>query len=81
MRLLHLHPTGDPGRGGHTCVATIDVEINEHVRLYGLRLLQMQDGRHMVFAPQSGTRRTATFSTDLARQITDLAVDAWARAA
>lgn len=81
MRLLHLHPTGDLRRGGHTCVATVDVELSEHVRLYGLRLLAMQDGRHMIFAPQSGARRTATFSPDMAKQITALAVEAWKDAA
>lgn len=81
MRLLHLNPTGDPGRGGHTCIATVDVELNENVRLYGLRLLKMRDGKHMVFAPQSGTRRTATFSNDMAKELTALAVDAWERAA
>tara|TARA_A100001391_G_scaffold12331_3_gene7264 strand:+ start:8241 stop:8390 length:150 start_codon:yes stop_codon:yes gene_type:complete len=41
--------------------------------------MRMADGRHMIFSPQSGKRRTATFSPDLAAQLTALAVDRWER--
>ena len=78
MRLLFLHPVNDD-RGGHTCLATIDVELNEHVRLYGLRLLQMRDGKKLVFAPQIGKRRSATFSVALAEKLTAMAVAEWER--
>jgi hypothetical protein len=78
MRLLYLHPTRDE-RSGNTCVATVDVEFSDDIRLYGLRLMRMRDGKHMVFAPQSGQRRTATFSKQMAEQLTTLAVDAWER--
>jgi hypothetical protein len=75
MRLLYLHPVSDD-RGGHTCLATIDVELSADVRLYGLRLMRMRDGKHLVFAPQSGQRRVATFSPAMAEQLTAMAVEA-----
>ena len=80
MRLLYLHPVND-NRAGHTCIATIDVELNQDVRLYGLRLMRMADGKHLVFAPQAGQRRVATFSPAMDRELTALAVEAWERAA
>ncbi|WP_424981598.1 hypothetical protein [Maritalea sp. S77] len=73
MRILYMHPVFDD-RGRNQCIATIDIELNEHVRLYGLRLLKMEDGRHLVFSPQSGKRRTATFSPELSQEITDMAI-------
>lgn len=79
MRILYCHPVSDD-RGAHTCLCTIDVELNADVRLYGLRLLRMRDGRHLIYAPQTGQRRCATFSPTLAEQLTALALDAWERA-
>ncbi|MGV8832536.1 MAG: hypothetical protein ACOH2N_11210 [Devosia sp.] len=75
MRILYLHPVSDD-RGGNTCVATVDVELNDHVRLYGLRLMRMRDGKHLVYAPQAGQRRAATFSPALAEKLTIMAVEA-----
>lgn len=80
MRLLYLHRTGET-RAGNTCIATVDIEIDENVRLYGLRLMRMKDGKHLVFAPQAGQRRAATFSPAFAERLTDLAVAEWERAA
>ena len=76
MRLLHARPLVEPDKGGHTCLGTIDLELSSDVRLYGLRLLKMKDGKHLLFAPQSGPRRTATFSPELALQLTAMAMDA-----
>ena len=76
MRLLYLHHTGDSGRGGHTCVATIDVELNPDVRLYKLRVLRMKDGRYRVNAPYAGRYLAASFSPALAQRLTEMAVEA-----
>jgi len=75
MRLLYLHPTRED-RGGNVCVATVDIELNSDVRMYGLRLMRMGDGKHLLFAPQAGQRRAATFSPALAEQLTAMAVTA-----
>lgn len=75
MRVLYCHPTGETGR--KDCVAFVDVELNEHVRLYGLRLIRQPDGAFYIFAPQAGPRRTATFSKPLADRLTSLAVEAF----
>lgn len=74
MKILYCHPTNE--RGAKDCVAFVDVELNDHVRLYGLRLVRQPDGAHFLFAPQSGPRRTATFSKPLAERLTTLALEA-----
>lgn len=78
MRILYCHLVSDD-RAGHNCVATIDIELSPDVRLYGLRLLRMADGKHLVFAPQAGQRRTATFSNGFAQRLTAVALDAFAK--
>lgn len=75
MRILYARPVQDE-RGGNTCVGTVDVELNDDVRLYGLRLMRMRDGNLLLFAPQAGARRTATFSVPLAQRLTRMAMEA-----
>lgn len=74
MKILYCHPTKE--RGAKDCVAFVDVELNEHIRLYGLRLVRQPDGAYFLFSPQAGPRRTATFSKPLAERLTALAVEA-----
>lgn len=74
MRILYAHPTR--GRGERECIAFVDVELNEHIRLYGLRLVRQADGKHLIYAPQAGQRHAATFSKPLAARLTELAVEA-----
>lgn len=78
MRVLYCHRVDEPGA---RCVATVDVELNDHLRLYGLRLLRMPDGKHFIYAPQSGQRRVATFSKPMAERLTRLALEAFEVAA
>lgn len=80
MRVLYCRRP-DSRRANDRCIATVDVELNDHVRLYGLRLLRMPDGKHFLFAPQSGQRRTATFSKPMSERITALALEAYEVAA
>lgn len=77
MRVLYAHRLDEPQRDGNTCLASVDIELNEHVRLYALRLLRMSDGSHFLFAPQAGKRRTATFSVAMSKHLTSLAVAAY----
>lgn len=77
MKILYCHRLDEPVSDGHCCLAAVDLQLNSDVRLYGLRLLRMADGKHLVFAPQSGRRRTATFSTPMAQRLTDLALEAY----
>ena len=74
MKILDFNVIDEPP-GGNRCLATFDLELTPDCRLYGLRLLQMRDGRLLTFAPQSGARRVATFATSLAEKITNLAID------
>lgn len=74
MRVLYAHPTR--GRGEKECVGFVDIEIDANLRMYGLRIVRQADGRHLVYSPQAGHRRTATFSKQMAEQITALALEA-----
>lgn len=74
MKLLYTHPIREPGN--KNCIAFIDVELNEDVRLCGIRVFRKADGTHYVAAPQAGTRRTATFSPAMGARLTELAVAA-----
>lgn len=80
MQILYTRLVDEPERAGTQCLATIDLEVSPDLRLYGLRLLRMADGEHRLFAPQigqrSGARRVASFSTDLAKRLTDMALRA-----
>ena len=75
MRIMYCHPTKESGR--RDCVAFVDVEVNEHLRLYSLRLVRQADGNYFLYAPQAGQRRTATFSKPMAQRLTALAVEAY----
>lgn len=79
MKILYCHPL--PNAKARDAIAFVDVELNEHIRMYGLRLVQQPDGRHMLYSPQAGTRRTATFSKPMAERLTALAVEAYEAAA
>lgn len=76
MQVLYVRPNTEPDRGGTHCVATIDIEFSHDLRMYGLRLLRMADGQFRLFAPQAGTRKTATFAADTAARLTDMALRA-----
>lgn len=70
MRILYAHPVFH-NRGRHKCIAFFDAEFHDHIRLYGLRLVELESGEHRVYAPDVGRRRAATFAPDLAAQMVD----------
>ena len=74
MRVLYAHPTGETGT--RACVAFVDIELSEDIRLYGLRLVRQPDGRHLLYAPTCGRRLAATFSKPMAQRLTAMALDA-----
>ncbi|MBY3265374.1 hypothetical protein HFO15_27675 [Rhizobium laguerreae] len=51
MKILCVHPTKEAGL--RDCVAFVDVELNDDVRLYGPRLVRQADGNHLIYAPQA----------------------------
>ena len=73
MRILSLRPV-PPGTG--SALAHFDVELNDDIRLFGLRLSKRESGGHSVYAPNSMGRRAATFSYDLVAQIAAAALAA-----
>jgi len=74
MKVIYAHPIREPGK--KNCIAFVDVELDEHVRLCGIRVFRKADGSHYIAAPQAGMRRTATFSKEMSQRLTALAVDA-----
>ena len=75
MRVLYCHRLTDSK--ARDCVASVDFELNEHIRIYALRLIRQPDGSFFLYAPTAGTRRTATFSKPMAERLTALAVAAY----
>jgi hypothetical protein len=75
MRLIECHLIAhERDKTGHTCIGLIDVEMSPDLRLYKLRLLRMRDGRHRIYAPYAGRNLAASFSPELADQLTALAL-------
>jgi hypothetical protein len=74
MQILDIRPA-PPGAG--RTVALFDFELNEHIRFFGLRLVQTEDGRHLTYAPNSHGVRVATFSRELADTISRAASAAY----
>jgi hypothetical protein len=73
MKILDIKPVADRG-GGTRTLALFDLELNSDTRLYGLKLMEAPDGRRIVYAPNgNGGRRLATFSPELAAEITKTA--------
>ncbi|MBB4580389.1 hypothetical protein GGE45_002719 [Rhizobium aethiopicum] len=75
MKVLYCHPLDQQKE--RDAIAFVDIELNNDVRMYGLRLLRQPDGKHFLYSPQAGHRRTATFSRPLAEELTRLAVEAY----
>lgn len=70
MRILSIRPLQGVG-----AEARFDVEINEHLRLFGLLLKRTANGLR-THAPHSCGKHTASFHPTLAKQITAAAVAA-----
>lgn len=69
MRVLDVRPLRHHGSGTFRDFAIFDVQVNEGLRLVGLRLARAPDGRQMVFAPSKHGRKFATFSREFAEEI------------
>lgn len=75
MQVFNLQPVANSGGGSLKVVANFDLELSGNVRLYGLRLMATPEGRRIVYAPNgNGGRRLATFSPQLAAEITKAAI-------
>lgn len=73
MKILSIRPA-PPGSGAVREIARFDLQLSDDVRLYGLRLMQTTEGRHLTYAPSSGGRRFATFAPSLVDTITAAAI-------
>jgi hypothetical protein len=73
LQILSIRPE-PPGCGN--VVARFDIELNDDLRLFGLRLSERTAGGHAVYAPNAMGHRCATFSYALVDQIASAALAA-----
>lgn len=71
MKILSIRRLQAPG-----AEARFDVEINEHLRLFGLLLKRARNGALRTYAPNNCGKHVASFHPDLASKITAAAVAA-----
>ncbi|RAZ84202.1 hypothetical protein DPM33_32290 [Mesorhizobium hawassense] len=71
MKILNIRPE-PPGCGN--VIARVDVEIDEHIRLFNLKVSRRPEGGFAVFAPNANGARAATFSRYLVDKIATAAV-------
>lgn len=76
MKIIAIRRLQTPG-----AEARFDVEISEHLRLFGLSLRRNAGGQMRTVAPHSCGRHVASFHPVLAQQITEAAVAALGAAA
>lgn len=66
MKIIAIRPA-PPGTDGRA-IAHFDVEMSPDLRLCGLRLVE-SNGRFLTYAANNHGRPTATFSRDLANEL------------
>lgn len=76
MQILNMRPALS-GDGRYRTLAHFDAELDNRIRIYGMRLLEADDGRRLTYAPSSGGRRFATFDPALAAEITAAALEVY----
>jgi hypothetical protein len=76
LRITAIAPSSFDGGGAVREIARFDLQLSDEVKLYGLRLMQTPEGRHLTYAPSSGGRRFATFAPALVDNITAAAISA-----
>lgn len=71
MRIISARPCFRDER----TVATVDVEFDEHLKLYGITIKRAQDGSLRAWPPRgSGSAAAASISAELARSIISAAL-------
>ena len=70
MKILSIRPAPP----GSTTLAHYDLELNDHIKLFNLRLRQRGNDRSWTVAPNAFNERTAAFGEQFNRAISDLAL-------
>ncbi len=76
LKLLSIE-RAHAGTGRLRDLAKFNVQINDDLRLVGVRLVEDPSGRRFVYAQSAGGSRCVTFSTRLAEALTGLASEAF----
>ncbi len=66
-----------PMRDGSSSIARFDLQLTEHVKIFGLCLKRNEAGRMRIFAPKSGGRHAASFHPEISDKITAAAIAAF----
>lgn len=75
MRILELKPANGSGHGGAQMVARFDVEFEDSIRLYQLRLMDTENGWRIHFPAVTGGGRAASLSFELREKLIELATE------
>ncbi|QND59842.1 hypothetical protein [Mesorhizobium huakuii] len=67
MQILNIRPV-PPGGAGKT-IARFDIALDEHVKLFDLKLLERPDGSNYAFGPNTGGARVMSFSPTFSEEI------------
>ncbi|WP_292414456.1 hypothetical protein [Mesorhizobium sp.] len=73
MKILDIRPE-PPGCGN--VIARVDIEINDDIRAFNLKVSRRPDGGYAVFGPNALGGRVITFSRPLVTKIAEAAVAA-----
>lgn len=77
MKILRMDRARHVTSGNMKTIAFFDLEFDDRIRFYGMRLIEAPTGKRFSYAPSSGGQRLATFAPDLAAEITALAISSY----
>jgi hypothetical protein len=75
LKVISIRPAP---HGAGSAVAHVDIEFNQDIKFFNLRVSRRADGGFSVFAPngQGGAGRVVTFSPTLVKEISSAALAA-----
>ncbi|CAN7480704.1 hypothetical protein [Mesorhizobium sp. LjNodule214] len=75
MKVISIRPAPN---GAGSAVAQVDIQFNDDIKFFGLRVSRRAGGGFSVFAPngQGGAGRVVTFSPTLVKEISSAALAA-----
>lgn len=71
MQILSIRPV-PPGGAGKT-IARFDIAIDDHIKLFELKLIRRSDGSNYAFGPNTGGARVMSFSPAFSEEIASAA--------
>lgn len=77
MQIQNMRPGHDDGRGTVRLCTVFDLQLTDDVRINGLQLMRDPARGYRTWVPSLRGMRSVSFSGELFRKITELAVTEW----